>query len=99
MGFLTHDPACVWQPEPIPEPEPEVEEPEPEPEPPKEVEVDDGGVDAGMIVGIVLGLLLIGGLFVIGYLVWKKRKNKDTGQVSESMKLGQSKEMKSSFSK
>ena len=46
------------------------------------MDVDEGGVDAGMVVGIVLGLLLIGGLFVIGYLVWKKRKNKDTGQVS-----------------
>ena len=90
--------------EPSPVKEPEVQpkksflsQKKKEPEPPKEVEVDDGGVDAGMIVGIVLGLLLIGGLFVIGYLVWKKRKNKDTGQVS--IKLSQSKEMKSSFSK
>ena len=97
---MTHDPACIWQPEPIPEPEPEVEEPEPEPEPPKEVEVDDGGVDAGMVVGIILGLLIIGGLGVIGYLIWKKRKNnKDTGQVVAELKISVAKEMKSSFSK
>ena len=94
---MTHDPDCEWQPEPDPVPEPEIEEPEPDPEPPKTVEVEESA-DAGMIVGIVLGLLLLIGIGVVGFLIWRKRRNRDTGQIG-SVKLSGSKEMKSSFAK
>ena len=83
-------------PEVDPEPEPPEEKEEVKKEPPT-IEKDDGGADAGMIVGIVLGLIVLIAIVVVGLLIWRKRRSKDTGQVS--VKLANSKEMKSSFSK
>ena len=78
-------------PEPEPEPEPVEEELEVIEEPIK-VEDDDGGTDAGMIVGIVLGLIVLIAFAVVGFLIWRKRRNRDTGQVG-SVKLNHAKEM------
>ena len=81
LGFLTHNPACVPLPEPEPEPEPVEEELEVSEEPIK-VEDDDGGADAGMIVGIVLSLIVLIAIGVAGFYIWRKRRNnRDTGQV------------------
>ena len=52
-----------------------------------------------MIVGIVLGLLLLIGIGVVGFLILRKRrKNKGTTEVSAN-KLSESKVMETSYSK
>ena len=74
LGFLMHDPECVYV---VPAPEPEELEPELEV---VEVEIaialveEEGG--SGVIIGVVLGLLMIIGLGVTGFFLWRRRKQR-----------------------
>lgn len=95
---MTHDPACVPLPEPEPEPE-IIEEKEELVTPPPKIDQSDGGTDAGTIVGIVLALVVLSAIALVGFLVWRKRRNnRNTGQI-EGVKLANSREMKSSINK
>ena len=95
---MTHDPACVALPEPEPEPE-VIEEEVVVDTPPPKVDQSDSGTDAGTIVGIVLALVVLSAIGLVGFLIWRKRRNnRNMGQI-EGVKLGNSKEMKSSINK
>ena len=67
-----HDPECVYVAPPEPEPEPIVVEVVEEV---VEVVVEEES-NGGMIAGIVVGFLVIIGLAVGGFFLWKRRKNR-----------------------
>lgn len=73
LGFLMHDPECLYVAPPEPEPE---EEPEPIVEITSSLNVDeDDGLGAGAITGIILAVIaLLVGLSVGGFYGWKKYK-------------------------
>ena len=95
---MTHDPGCVPLPEPEPQPEP-IKEKEKIDTPPPQIDQSDGGTDAGTVVGIVLALVVLSAIALVGFLIWRKRRNnRNMGQI-EGVKLGNSREMKSSINK
>ena len=87
LGFLTHDPDCeaYFPPviEPEPEPEPVIWVPEPEPE--VVTAEDEGGSAAGIVLGILIPLILIAAALV-GFLLWRRRKNRLGGVATSKPK-------------
>ena len=72
LGFLTNDPTCIPIPDPEPEPEIEIVITVMED---VSVDVDDGGMGAGGIIGIVFGILALAVFGVAGFFLWRRRKN------------------------
>ena len=75
LGFLTHDPTCIAIPEAIIEKE-VIEETTVELEVTVEnVELDDEGPSMGIIIGAAAGGLVVIILGVVGFLIWRRRRN------------------------